>query len=89
MTSVTSSTAFIATKYCENFERKYNDDSLWIIDTGTSDLMIFYKRFDCPHKVIFGDNSETYAKSERKLHCYFGLGDDNDRVSNYACLFQN
>ena len=39
MTSVSSSTAFVTTKYCKNFERKYSDDSVWIIDTYASDHM--------------------------------------------------
>ena len=56
MTSITRSTAFIATKYSKNFEREYIDDSVWIIDSGASDNMTSnksnlssYKRFDCLH----------------------------------------
>lgn len=96
MTSVTSSTAFIAKKYCKNFECKSSDDNVWIIDSGASDHMTSkksdlssYERFDCPHKVILGDNSETYAEGKGKLHCYFGLGDDKDKVSNYAVTLHN
>ena len=96
MTSVKISTAFIATKYCKNFERKYNADSVWIISFDASDHMIsnksnlsFYKSFDCLHKVILCDNSQTYAEGKGKLHCYFDLGDDNDKVSNYAFTLHN
>ena len=39
MTFVTSSTAFMATKYCKNFERKYNNDNVCIVDSHTSDHM--------------------------------------------------
>ena len=81
----------MATKYGKNFERKYNDDSIWIIDSSASDHMTSnksnlssYKKFDCPHKVILGNNSEKYAEGDWKLHYYFGHGDDNDRVSNYV-----
>ena len=96
MTSLTSFTAYIITKYWKNFERKYNNNSIWIIDSGVSDHMTSnksylssYKWFDCLHKVILGDNSEMYAKGKGKLYCYFGLGDDNYRVSNYAVTLQN
>ena len=91
MTSVTSSTTFLATKYCNNFENKYNNDCVSIINSGATDHMnsnksnfSSNKRFDCSHKVILGDNSKMYAEGESKLHCYFGLCDDNDKVSNYT-----
>ena len=38
-TSVTNLTAFIVTKYCKNYESKYNDDHMWIIDSSESDHM--------------------------------------------------
>ena len=73
-----------------------NFDSIWIIDLNTSDHMTSkksnlssYKNFDCLHKVILGNNSEMYTEGERKLHCYFGLSADNDRVSNYAVILNN
>ena len=96
MTSVIISTAFIVTKYSKNFERKYNDDSVWIIDSGASNHMTSNKlnfssheSFDCPPKVILGDNSVSYAESRGKIRCYFGLRDDNDRVSNNAVTLHN
>ena len=64
---VTSSIAFITSKY---FERKYNDDRVWIIESVASDLktskkfIVSHKRSDCPHKVILCDNDETYAEGE-------------------------
>ena len=39
--------------------------------------------------MVLDDNSETYAEGEGKLYCYFGLGDVNDRVSNYADTLHN
>ena len=39
MTSVTSSSAFTVKKYSKNFDRKYNDDSVWIIVSDVFDHM--------------------------------------------------
>ena len=39
--------------------------------------------------MILSDNSETYAEGKKKLECYFGQGEDNDRVSNYAVTLHN
>ena len=57
--------------------------TVWIIDSTVSDHITYkkshlfsYKRFDWPHKVILGDNSEIYPFWE-KLQCDFGLGDDH------------
>ena len=51
--------------------------------------MSSYKRFNRPHKLVLGVNREMYTKGEGKLKCYFGLGDDNDWVSNYAVIMHN
>ena len=70
MSSITSSTGFIATQFFQNLE-KYNDDRVKIIESGASGHMTSKKsnlfsdeRFDWTHKVILGDNSETYAKGK-------------------------
>ena len=43
------------------------------------------KKFDCLSKVILGDNNDTHVEDKGKLHCYFGLGDHNDRFSKLFC----
>ena len=50
--------------------------------TSNKSILSSYERFHCLHEVILGDITEMYAEGKGQLHCYFGLDDDNDRVSN-------
>ena len=82
MTSLLVLLILLPQKYWKNFKRKFNDDSIWIIDSGASHLttskkynLSSDKKFNCSHTVILGANSEMYAEGKGKLDYYFDLGD--------------
>ena len=52
--------------------------------TNNKSNLFSYKRFGCSHEVILSDNSEMYTEGKGKLRCCFGLGDNNESVSNYT-----